>query len=168
MANTPREAIAAQYQNNSIYVLLSSRGAQPGFHWGIFIPTASPHGHSWDATNREGGWKLEHRESDNAPFNISLVLARKIGTVEGSTGANTWQTCVDVLNGVPAEGRQSTNSDEEFNCRVWVKDALVALRDHGVIVLSDDVDSIENDLVKVASEHKDSVETGASAAKVEN
>lgn len=57
MASTSRQAIAANYEDYSIYVLLSSRGALPGFHWGIFIPTTTPAGHVWHATNREGGWK---------------------------------------------------------------------------------------------------------------
>ncbi|KAK2871592.1 hypothetical protein FQN49_003024 [Arthroderma sp. PD_2] len=164
MASKSRDDIARQYENYSIYVILSTRGANPGFHWGIFVPTDTPTGQVWHATNREGGWKLEQRPSSNVPFSMSLVLAYKIGSVNDSN----WQTCKDVLSGVAAGPHPSPNTGEAFSCRVWAKDAIIALRDNGIIVLEEDLSSIEALLLSRASQHKSSVETGASTAKVVN
>ncbi|RJE21949.1 hypothetical protein PHISCL_05724 [Aspergillus sclerotialis] len=164
MATTPHQSIAAQYENYAVYVLLSSRGAQPGFHWGIFIPTASPNGHVWHATNREGGWKLEQKISANVPFSMSLVLAYKIGSVNPSS----WQTCLNVLNGVNANGIPSPNTGEQFSCRVWVKDAILALHNNHILVLSETISAIEVKLVNRANAHKTKVEGGQSPARVEN
>lgn len=161
---TSKEAIAAQYENYSIYVILSSRGAASGFHWGIFIPTISPYGHVWHATNREGGWKLEHKQSDGVPFSMSLVLSQKIGSIN----ASTWQACCDILSGISANGSPSPNTGEEFNCVIWVKDAIHALHNNGIIVLNQTVAVIESQLVIHASGHKSKVELGTSTAKVEN
>ncbi|RAL16155.1 uncharacterized protein BO97DRAFT_411395 [Aspergillus homomorphus CBS 101889] len=61
MTSQSREYIAKQYENYSIYVMLGSRGAEPGYQWGIIIPTATPTGQVWHATNREGSWKLEQK-----------------------------------------------------------------------------------------------------------
>lgn len=164
MASTSRQAIAANYEDYSIYVILSSRGALPGFHWGIFIPTATPAGHVWHATNREGGWKLDPKPSANVPFSMSLVLAYKIGSVNQST----LQTCMSVLNGVAANGRPSPNTGEEFSCRVWVKDAIIALHNNHIIALREAISSIEAKLMNRANAHKAKVEGGQSPARVEN
>ncbi|MCJ1257496.1 hypothetical protein MMC24_005322 [Lignoscripta atroalba] len=126
------KAIAAQYENNAIYVILSSRGAGSGFHWGIFLPTASPEGYVWHATNREGGWKLEHKKSKQVPFSLTLILSYKVGTVNG----DTWDACFNALNSVPAAGQPSVNTQERFCCRIWVKDALQALDNNRVIALT--------------------------------
>lgn len=164
MATASRQTVAAQYENYAIYVLLSSRGAQPGFHWGIFMPTASPDGHVWHATNREGGWKLEHKTSANIPFSMSLVLAYKIGTVNQSAQKN----CLDILNRVDASGLSSRSTGEEFSCRVWVKDAIITLHNNHIIVLNETVDAIEAKLTSRANAHKSKVESGQSAARVDN
>lgn len=164
MSHESREEIARKYQNYSIYALLNTRGALPGFHWGIFIPTASPDGYLWHATNREGGWKLEHKKSSNVPFSLSLLLAHKIGSVSESD----LQPCVDVLNGVPGDGRPSPNTDEKFDCRIWVKDAIIALEKNKIITLKEPLSSIETYLVNTARHYKPGVETGLRTAEVEN
>ncbi|PYH95641.1 hypothetical protein BO71DRAFT_199916 [Aspergillus ellipticus CBS 707.79] len=144
--------------------MLSSRGALPGFRWGIFIPTATPIGQVWHATNREGGWKLDPKTSPNVPFSLSLLLAKKIGAVNQSN----WQTCVDILDGIPADGRPSPNTGEVFSCRVWVKDAIIALQNNGIITLGKALSELEDILLEGASDNKVGVERGRSRARVEN
>ena len=135
-----KEDMAGQYQNNSIYIFLRSRGALPGFHWGIFIPTASPLGHIWHATDNQGGWRLEHHvEIDEVPFSIGLVLCQKIGTAD----ADKFEMCYDVLNAVGADGTPSPHTGEAFSCRVWVKDAMLALHKNRIIVLPGEADEVE-------------------------
>ncbi|EGD95797.1 hypothetical protein TESG_03263 [Trichophyton tonsurans CBS 112818] len=159
-----REDIAKQYENYSIYVMLSSRGANPGFHWGIFIPTNTPDGHLWHATDRERGWKLDQRPSKNVPYSLSLVLAHKIGAVNNTN----WQTCIDTLNGIPAGPHPSPNTGETFSCRIWVKDAIIALEKNGIITLNKSIARIEEALLDAAAGYKDDVEVGAKLAKVKN
>ncbi|KAF3898145.1 hypothetical protein GTR04_0992 [Trichophyton interdigitale] len=159
-----REDIAKQYENYSIYVMLSSRGANPGFHWGIFIPTKTPDGHLWHATNREGGWKLDQRPSENVPYSMSLVLAHKIGAVNNTN----WQTCIDTLNGIPAGPHPSPNTGETFSCRTWVKDAIIALEKAGIISLDGDISAVEVMLINEASKYKKYVEEGDNGVKVKN
>ncbi|KAM5470320.1 hypothetical protein MferCBS49748_002493 [Microsporum ferrugineum] len=148
-----REEIARQYENYSIYVMLSSRGANPGFHWGIFIPTNTPLGHLWHATNREGGWMLDQRPSNNVPYSLSLV---------------NWQACKDILSGIAAGPHPSPNTGEQFDCRIWVKDAIIALEKNGIIALDKGVSGIEDDLLVRANDLKPHVEYGSRPAKVEN
>lgn len=162
MSTMSPQDIAAQYENYAIYVLLSSRGALPGFHWGIFIPTASPDGHIWHATNREGGWKLEHRTSSHTPFSMSLVLAYKIGSVNTSN----WQTSLNILNGVDADSLPPP-SNEGF-CQAWVKDAIMALHNNHIIVLSETIEAMETKLMDRANTHRVRVERDQKGARVEN
>ncbi|KAI1907385.1 hypothetical protein LOZ12_005160 [Ophidiomyces ophidiicola] len=164
MSLPSKEAIAAQYHNNSVYVILSSRGALPGFHWGIFIPSSTPYGEVWHATNREGGWKPEKKNSGNVPFSMSLVLAHNVGHLN----QESQKTCRDILDSLPADGTPSPNTGEPFDCRTWVLDALVALQNAGVIVLTKPLQELQESLVSDAEVHKDVVERGSGVAKVVN
>ena len=164
MADNLKKLIADQYENNSIYVLLSSRGALSGFHWGIFIPTNTPYGFVWHASNKEGGWHLVHKKSDTVPFSLSLLLARKIGTVN----SKTWETCYNTLSLVPCSGQPSSYTGEEFSCRVWVKDAILELQKNKVIDLPEAISSIEKELMERAAEFKLGVERGTETAQVDN
>ena len=159
-----KKVIADQYENNSIYVLLSSRGALPDFHWGIFIPTNTPHGYLWHASNKEGGWHLKYGTSSNVPFSMSLLLAHKIGTVN----SETWETCCNTLNLIPCSGQPSLHTGEQFSCRVWVKDAILELQKNKVIDLPEAISQIETELMNRASSFKDAVEGGFSTAQVDN
>lgn len=44
-----------------------------------------------------------------------------------------------MLKTVPANGEVSKRTGEAFTCRVWVKDAIVELRERGLIELRRDV-----------------------------
>ncbi|PWY80247.1 hypothetical protein BO94DRAFT_537125 [Aspergillus sclerotioniger CBS 115572] len=164
MSSSSLDTVAAQYKNYSIYVLLSSRGAQPGFHWGIFIPTNTPAGRIWHATDREGGWKLDPKPSANVPYSMSLVLAYRIGSIDQST----WETCTNILNGVAADGKPSPNTGEAFSCRVWVKDAIIALQNNRIIELKHTISELEAILVTYATDNLVAVEKRRFAARVEN
>ncbi|KAK2743516.1 hypothetical protein FQN57_004813 [Myotisia sp. PD_48] len=159
-----KQEIASQYENFSIYVLLNTRGALPGFHWGLFIPTNTPDGLFWHAINREGGWKLEHRSYGNVPFSMSLVLAYKIGSVN----ASNFQKCKDILNSILADGTPSPNTGEAFSCRIWVKDAITGLEKGQIITLESPVSDVMGRMADDASNHKDNVEANAAKPLVVN
>ncbi|KAI2733401.1 hypothetical protein CBS147332_416 [Penicillium roqueforti] len=102
----PSSEIEGLYENYSLYVLLSSRGAAPGFHWGLFIPTNTPVGDVWHATNRSGGWNVTPRSSSDVPFSMSLVLAFKLASL--STSA--FEACKSILDAFPFDYSHSPNT----------------------------------------------------------
>lgn len=161
---TPAQLTALQYENWGIYVILSSRGAQPGFHWGIFVPSASPLGTVWHATNSSGGWRLERKDTSNIPMSMSLCVAAKVGNVNSAT----LETLTQTLDSIPAAGQPSSRNNEPFTCRVWVQDALHALHMARVIVLTKSIEKIVEKLIDIGEEVKPAVENGSSSALVLN
>ena len=149
-------AVATQMENYSIYVFLSLRDAEAGFHWGIFVPTKNPLGEVWHAVNRTGGWSLEIKTTSGVPEPLSLCLLFKVGTVN----SQTWDTLRSTLERVPGNGQPSPNTQEAFSCRVWVKDALLALHNAGVFRLTKAISAIEKEAIEKAEPNRDDVEHG--------
>jgi hypothetical protein len=48
----------------------------------------------------------------------------------------------DTFRNVPADGRSSERTGEVLTCRVWIKDALMALQSDGLAVLEESVGEI--------------------------
>ncbi|PVI06281.1 hypothetical protein DM02DRAFT_667541 [Periconia macrospinosa] len=148
------ESNSATLEKHSIYVFLNLRGAEPGFHWGIFVPTNQTQGGVWHAVNRGGGWMLEIIAATGIPNDMSLCLCFKIGKV----ASQKWNTLEEILRKVPANGLPSSNTQEIFTCRVWVKDALFALDVGGVIRLAKSVEDIEKAAIEKAESNRDAIE----------
>ncbi|KAF2446906.1 hypothetical protein P171DRAFT_482973 [Karstenula rhodostoma CBS 690.94] len=157
-------AVANLLEDYSIYIILSLRGAQPGYHWGIFVPTNKPLGEVWHAVNRSGGWSLEIKTTNGIPSSMSLCLVLKVGT---ATSQN-WATLRTTLANVPSSGQPSLNTREAFTCRVWVKDAILALHNAGVIRLTKAIETIEQTALETAEGNRTSIEQGTGAAMVLN
>lgn len=156
--------IADLLEDNSIYIILSLRGAQPGFHWGFFVPTNKPHGEVWHAINPSGGWFLETKTTRGVPDSMSLCLVLKLGI---ATSQN-WETLRTTLANVPCCGEPSLNTGEPFTCRIWVKDAILALHHAGVIHLTKSIEDIESKAFKAAELNRRAVEQGKGHARVNN
>lgn len=61
---------------------------------------------------------------------MSLVLVYKIGIASS-------QRAVDqVLQTVPADSSASLRTGEAFTCRIWTKDALMALHNNRIVTLT--------------------------------
>lgn len=60
---------------------------------------------------------------------MSLVLVYKIGSVSSQTALD------QVLKAVPANGSASLRTGEAFTCRIWTKDALMALHNNRIVTL---------------------------------
>jgi len=157
-------SVAAQLEDYSIYVTLSLRGAEPGFHWAIFVPTKKPQGQVWHAVNGSGGWTMEIEATAAIPTSMSLCLCFKVGTVT----SKSWDVFRTTLGSVPGSGQPSPNTQETFTCRVWVKDALVALHKAGVIQLTKAISTIEQMAVQRAESNRSAVEQGTGGAMVWN
>ncbi|KAI5777812.1 hypothetical protein EDC01DRAFT_635480 [Geopyxis carbonaria] len=130
-------------ENHSIYVFLNLRGFERNYHWGFFVPTSKPSGESWHANNPSAPneWTLFYTKTDGIPNAAALCLAFKIGAVDSN--GNGFEKLRAVLGAVPTSGEPSPNTNEAFGCRVWVKDALVALDKAGVVRLTKSVQEIE-------------------------
>jgi len=156
--------VTAKLEDNSVYIFLNLRGAATGFHWGLYVPTNKPEGDVWHAINRSGGWSLETETTSGVPNSESLCLCFKVGTVN----SETWNTLKIKLGQVPASGQPSPNTQEAFTCRVWVKDALLALHNAGVICLTKTIATIEADAIRQAEKNRSGVELGEHGAMVCN
>jgi len=156
--------VTAELEDYSVYVMLNVRGTLTGFHWGIYVPTNKPQGDVWHAVNRSGGWFLETKTTTGVPTSLSLCLCFKVGTVN----SQTWNTLKTTLGQVPASGQPSPNTHEAFTCRVWVKDALLALHNAGVIRLTKAIATIEEKAVEQAESRRVGVEQGTHGAMVWN
>jgi len=64
---------------------------------------------------------------------MSLVILYKIGSVKSPLEAD------QVLRSLPADGSPSLRTGEEFTCRIWVKDALMALSNNQSLTLKADI-----------------------------
>lgn len=156
--------LLSKFKNWSIYVILNLRGAESGFHWAIFIPTAAPLGTISHAVNRSGGWFYEVLETNTIPRSIELCLAIKIGSI---TSTN-FTTLKSVLKDVPANGTPSTHTKEAFTCRVWVKDALIALQNAKLVQLPSSIEEIEQSAIEAAEKNRENVEQKPYSAVVIN
>ncbi|KAF7875103.1 hypothetical protein EAF04_002275 [Stromatinia cepivora] len=136
-----------QLENNTVYMTLNSRGVPGTFHWGIFITSSAPDGVHYHATNRFGGWVPEFRPTTKITQSLTLVIVYKIGIVSSQTRLKVDQ----VLEAVPADGSASLRTGEAFTCRIWTKDALVALHDNGNVTLPADIDTLERQAFAAAS-----------------
>ncbi|USP77105.1 hypothetical protein yc1106_04379 [Curvularia clavata] len=157
-------AVANQLENYSIYINLSLRGAQPGFHWSIFITTNKFEGEVWHAVNRNGGWSLETNTTNGVPSSMGLCLVLKLGTVSNQN----WETLRTTLANIPSGGQPSLHTREIFTCRVWVKDAICALHNAGVVRLAKSIETIEKVAIEMAEDNRASVELGTGEVLVLN
>jgi hypothetical protein len=146
----------AMLENMSIYITLTLRGALPGFHKSIFVPTEKPTGEVWHATNPSGGWFLETETTATLMESPSVCVALKVGTVTDQSLMILRAT----LEGVPASGEPSANTGEAFSCAVWVKDALLALHEAGVITLIKDIETINQEAIAAGETNRSNIELG--------
>lgn len=97
------------------------------------------------ASNLRGPWVLDERASDPASSLTLIVMVRVSGILSVGNGDNSNNNGDDesevlaAIATVPVDGSPSRRTGEPFDCRTWVKDVLVALRDHGCITLSADI-----------------------------
>lgn len=154
--------LTGHLENHSIYIFMNLRGAEPGFHWGIFVPKNKPRGHVWHAVNRTGAWNVEAVDETEIPNIMSLCLTFKVGSIEN------WEKLVTTLGNVEGNGQPSPNTGEAITCRVWVKDALLALHNSGIVCLAKPIDTIEREAIKAAEDNRTAVEQGTGSARVWN
>ncbi|KAL3419881.1 hypothetical protein PVAG01_08380 [Phlyctema vagabunda] len=147
-------------ENNTVYMTLNSRGVPGTFHWGIFVTSSAPNGHYYHATNKFGGWQLEARKSTNPLNSMSLVLVYKIGSISSHDDLD------QLLRNTPADGSASLRTGEAFTCRIWTKDALVALHHNRVLTLSADIDTLEKQAFELGTSLEPEIETGDRGAAV--
>ncbi|TAQ84414.1 hypothetical protein B7494_g7249 [Chlorociboria aeruginascens] len=128
------------YQDSCLYIILSSlaRNADSEWHWLIFLPVSKPFGqiyHSTDMTtanNPSGKWIMEEQMIEDIAASREIVAALKVSrflTEEQIARIH------DVLVGVNVivDGAWVEKWGETFNSRVWIKEALDAMRKEKLI-----------------------------------
>lgn len=64
---------------------------------------------------------------------MSLVLVYKLGQ------ASSQSQIEQVIRDLPADGSPSLRTGEGFTCRIWAKDAVMALYNNNLITLTEDI-----------------------------
>jgi len=127
-----------------LYVTLYARSVPRTYHWAL---TLSPkHEHEDDTTettryhvrnlpadNGQVVWEYEQRATRG--FATHQTLVRICIT---KIAPNAVSTMEGILKDVPI-----VQDDSDWNCRSWVKEALVALQEEGAIDRTFDVDDME-------------------------
>jgi len=108
--------------------------------------------------------EVEEKITSGLPTSMSLCLVFKVGTVNSSN----WDTLRSTIHQVPADGQPSPNTGEDFSCRTWAEDSLLALHNARIIQLSKAIQTIEEEVLQVAESNRGPVETGTGAAMVWN
>ncbi|KEZ39531.1 hypothetical protein SAPIO_CDS9410 [Scedosporium apiospermum] len=148
MATGPGDNI----QKLSLYVSLYARSIQGEFHWGLLVTDSQSRGTLHHAKDNPS-WQYEKKiaKVDNSATLVCLV---RIGSVTSVHDAES------VMESIPADGKPSQRTGEEFNCGTWAKDSLVALDSKGVIQLPRDIDSLQNSVIALGMKHSRAAELG--------
>lgn len=97
-------------------------------HWGLILTDSYGNPILHHASNRTGPWKYEEREA-RPEQSMSLIVLIRVDKVKSHSHT------MDVIKSIPAVGTPSRRTGEDFTCRIWIKDVLVALHECGEIVL---------------------------------
>lgn len=125
---------------------LSNMGEKMHFHWGLFLATDSRNGTVFHLVNHRDTnfeWKFATKPNRNMSSSVTLLLASKIAVMDPVLH----QPLEDTLASVPIV---SSLRYGPISCRSWVKEALETLDDSGFIKLTQNVDIIEETLVRRA------------------
>lgn len=134
----------------SLYLLLTNRNDNYTFHWGLYIARTRLSGvvhHLINDKENGGAWIYEAKSSENVVFSQSLLVAIQLAEV-----ASLHDYLADIVAAVPLA--YSTRFRENITCRVWVKEALFALDQSGVIKILKDVDAVEQEALSLAIANK--------------
>ncbi|KAH6951956.1 hypothetical protein DER45DRAFT_636221 [Fusarium avenaceum] len=143
----------------SIYVTLDTRAKEGDYHWGLILTDAAAIPVLHDASNRDGPWTYRERCGYSAYF-LTLIALIRVGDVSSHALAT------ELIQSSPANGSPSFRTGEKFNCRIWVKDTLVALHDNAVTTLIADIDTIEKQAVSMGLKYASISEAGEGATVV--
>lgn len=91
---------------------------------------------------------------------MSLIAMLQVAKVNNHSRAK------EVIQSIPADGSPSQRTGEAFDCRIWVKDVLVALCEQGVIALPADIDALERKAVQHGLRHAPYSEGGHGATVI--
>lgn len=146
-----------EFDVNGLYILLSLMPEEDAYHWGFYLavnnplpnnpmndgrvlgismhvtktPTNDP------ATNNK--WRYEQKERSGTTRSKTVIVALKIAVLDPVLH----QPLGDHLSRIPLQ--HSTIFHEASSCRVWLKDALYSLDQHGFIKLKTSVEEIEEE-----------------------
>ncbi|KAI1261921.1 hypothetical protein F5Y18DRAFT_430691 [Xylariaceae sp. FL1019] len=143
---------------NSVYMALFARPNPGEYHWGLVFTSDVGNSVFCHATNRAGPWSFEMKEGDSGK-SMSLIVLVRVSALKNPEYLST-------VRSVPAIGGVSKRTGENFRCRGWVKDVLVALEESGKISLPSDIDTLEKDAAAQGAKYLQTCESGNGATVV--
>ncbi|PYI09857.1 hypothetical protein BO78DRAFT_23965 [Aspergillus sclerotiicarbonarius CBS 121057] len=133
--------MALQFETNGLYLLLSDRGAESTFHWGLYLAKSPASGDIFDIVNSPNPrvWAYQPKSNQQVATSKRHLLALKVGDLDPALHG----PLETRLSQIPIQ--YSTRFHEAITCRVWVKEALFALDDEGFIKLIETINGIETE-----------------------
>jgi len=152
-------------KSSAIYLTLYYRPSPPGdlFHWAIYVRDKGDKGMLFHAT-QSPSWKYIAKEY-SFDKSMNALVADKIGSVPHGTTLDDIKAKLDpIFQKVPLE-HSEVDKDREWDCCIWVRDAVRALNTAGAIKCTE-VDLLEAEARKVGDSLRDKVPTGEAPAAV--
>ncbi|KAG6037170.1 hypothetical protein E4U41_005304 [Claviceps citrina] len=153
-------SITALLQTESIYIAMYSTAHLRKFHWGLVLIDSMKQARLFHANNRVH-WLLEEKPV-SPEQSLTLVVLIRLDKVRSLSRTKK------IMRSIPADGSPSRRTGEFFTCRIWVKDAIVALHDQGEIALPTDIDSLETLAVGWGLKYASRAEGGGGATLVDD
>ncbi|KAG6089536.1 hypothetical protein E4U30_008351 [Claviceps sp. LM220 group G6] len=148
-------------ETSSLYISLNARSHAGSYHWGLFLTDSDlnkkPALHH--ANNRIGPWTYEEKAVD-PDESVTLIVLFFVSKVKNHARA------VEIMKGIPADGKPSQRTGEPFSCVTWAKDALVLLHESGEIVLPQTIDKLEVAAVEKGLRYAHKAEGGGGATVI--
>ncbi|RAH75454.1 uncharacterized protein BO66DRAFT_424937 [Aspergillus aculeatinus CBS 121060] len=125
-------ALPLTHKPNTLSLHLLDRGSPSTFHWTLYLTTSPTCGQTFHLINAPGSdlWTFDSQATEGITHGGRLLVALELGKIEPALHAAVAERLAQVSVGY------STNLREAMTCRVWVKEALLALDEEGYLFLS--------------------------------
>lgn len=107
-------------------------------------------------TSPAGAFQFEAKPSSSEAVSAIISIARLDG--------RNLNTLTESLREIPLETPQE-DQGQDFNCRVWVRQAIRALEGQGVLQC-DNLEALEAEAIRYADANREAVEQGAASAGI--
>ncbi|KIM49061.1 hypothetical protein M413DRAFT_94659 [Hebeloma cylindrosporum] len=126
------------------------------YHWFIWLTDDGQSSICVHATSSTGAFQFEAKPSSSEAVSAITSIARLNG--------RDLNTLIESLGEIPLETPQEDRG-QEFNCRVWVRQAIRMLEGLGVLKC-DDLAALEAEVIGYAEANREAVEQGATSAGI--
>lgn len=136
------------FEENGIYIVLSALRGRAGnitYHWGLYISVNG--GWIYHATNDSADktWSVQAKNGSRIASSKNLRLALKVGSVKSTAKVGEADAILRAVP-VPTDGVEyMAKYNDNFTCRIWVREALDALNEAKIVELTSSTENIEKE-----------------------